>query len=790
MRHCEGKGFGLFAEEGIPVSAFVAEFTGEIISRDDLSERMRSLVEQNCSPHQYMIQLKAKTFIDCSRKGSIARFINHSCEPNCRLEVWTVRNRLRVGVFSMAAVACGEELTFDYQWEPSGMPPTKCCCGKPSCRGYLEVFRSDNERAAFVGAGQWVNSRDCLPSAADQLASHLPGKRIKIWDDNGMGYIESKVLEYAGPNDEFSVFVLDGSTSTEVLRLSPTVGNWYWFDDTKSIISIKKKVISYVGIHDSFTNVCLQENELVSEGDATDDESTDAPSIPLPSTGSDQQASIKVRQSVEQLSPCKVNRETLRIKGIVAQHLLGEECSTSLSSALTSTADATRLSNSLLKHLFAEYELRAKLFRIDQCDGDNLFSFDVEVCGEKFQIQTLRRMMKVVHERCKDAWRNSSDQALHRLERRQSVIFTHDWRMLPMSDIALTAAAQPSFAAMNHACMPCGKMNRCLEMSLLPTITKGNGRAKLSAPDSSAQQMSSKSAEHNLLLNLKSIVSRLNFPRSVSLCGMALLLRYVRLIEDTLLAKDTTIVLAAIVLLALKSKNLFKFKLSVKVICAAYCQVFSRMENEVTGLDSYLPKVFEKEREVYAALHFDAFVPSVHVKLLAIASFENLSATSSPLFNALKEVGESSDILLELILINNSSTGVAFMWDVLQIACLLCVFGLECHFNYLETPPLLSRIIASCSQAHDITGATAIWTLIHVVQVIQSDICCYKCSGLDVDCLNGEGDEVESAISGWAHKVFAECTVELARNTMNCLGSLGSVKPSSSTAPHHRLPGR
>lgn len=71
------------------------------------------------------MELKEDTYLDASRKGSISRFINHSCEPNCTVEVWTVGRRLRVGIFSLKDIPAGTELTFDYRWERSTRPPTK-----------------------------------------------------------------------------------------------------------------------------------------------------------------------------------------------------------------------------------------------------------------------------------------------------------------------------------------------------------------------------------------------------------------------------------------------------------------------------------------------------------------------------------------------------------------------------------------------------------------------------------------------------------------------------------------
>jgi len=58
--------------------------------------------------------------IDATRKGNLARFMNHSCNPNCELQKWVVGSRLRMGIFTLRNIEKNEELTFDYQFERYG----------------------------------------------------------------------------------------------------------------------------------------------------------------------------------------------------------------------------------------------------------------------------------------------------------------------------------------------------------------------------------------------------------------------------------------------------------------------------------------------------------------------------------------------------------------------------------------------------------------------------------------------------------------------------------------------
>ena len=76
--------------------------------------------------------------LDATR-GSIARFINHSCAPNCRMIKWTVSGKPRMALFaSDEGIMTGEELTYDYNFDPfSAKNVQECRCGAQGCRGVL-----------------------------------------------------------------------------------------------------------------------------------------------------------------------------------------------------------------------------------------------------------------------------------------------------------------------------------------------------------------------------------------------------------------------------------------------------------------------------------------------------------------------------------------------------------------------------------------------------------------------------------------------------------------------------
>ncbi len=77
--------------------------------------------------------------IDATTRGSIARFVNHSCNPNCRMEKWTVSGQPRMALFAGdRGIMTGEELTYDYNFDPYSLKNVQACrCGERGCRGVL-----------------------------------------------------------------------------------------------------------------------------------------------------------------------------------------------------------------------------------------------------------------------------------------------------------------------------------------------------------------------------------------------------------------------------------------------------------------------------------------------------------------------------------------------------------------------------------------------------------------------------------------------------------------------------
>nr|XP_057919686.1 histone-lysine N-methyltransferase, H3 lysine-36 specific isoform X2 [Doryrhamphus excisus] len=140
------RGWGLRAVSNIKKGAFVSEYVGEVIDEEECRARIRH-AQENDICNFYMLTLDKDRIIDAGPKGNQARFMNHSCQPNCETQKWTVNGDTRVGLFALQEIPEGVELTFNYNLECLGNGKTACKCGAPNCSGFLGV-RPKNQPSA------------------------------------------------------------------------------------------------------------------------------------------------------------------------------------------------------------------------------------------------------------------------------------------------------------------------------------------------------------------------------------------------------------------------------------------------------------------------------------------------------------------------------------------------------------------------------------------------------------------------------------------------------------------
>lgn len=130
------KGMGLRATAALQPGDFVMEYVGEVLDYKQFKSRVKQQAKMG-QEHHYFMALNSDEVIDASYKGNVSRYMNHSCDPNCETQKWTVNGVLRVGFFVKKAVEPLTELNFDYQFERYGKEAQKCFCGSENCRGFI-----------------------------------------------------------------------------------------------------------------------------------------------------------------------------------------------------------------------------------------------------------------------------------------------------------------------------------------------------------------------------------------------------------------------------------------------------------------------------------------------------------------------------------------------------------------------------------------------------------------------------------------------------------------------------
>jgi len=175
IRRSSIDGRGAFALRRIPKGTRIVEYTGDRISPSEADRRQ----ERKRSERTYFFTVNSRVVIDASHRGSRARFINHSCEPNCASTV----EKGRVYIEAVRDIEPGEELSYDYRlvidgsgWRESGAE-FPCYCGTANCRHTLLYVpkRSLAEARRELGA-----RRNGAPAAAPRTAGARNGARPPV----------------------------------------------------------------------------------------------------------------------------------------------------------------------------------------------------------------------------------------------------------------------------------------------------------------------------------------------------------------------------------------------------------------------------------------------------------------------------------------------------------------------------------------------------------------------------------------------------------------------------------
>lgn len=137
VRRSRIHGRGVFAARTIRKGTRIVEYKGDVTTWAIARKRPDS--DPDNPHHTFIFERDDGKVIDAGRGGNAARWINHSCDPNCE----TCEEDGRVFIEAVRTIRAGEELTYDYQLTVDGRLGRKsreayaCRCGAPRCRGTM-----------------------------------------------------------------------------------------------------------------------------------------------------------------------------------------------------------------------------------------------------------------------------------------------------------------------------------------------------------------------------------------------------------------------------------------------------------------------------------------------------------------------------------------------------------------------------------------------------------------------------------------------------------------------------
>ena len=131
-------GSGIFASKKIRKGTNIIEYIGEKILKkegDKRSEkRIKKYLHSKSTGSVYIFELNKKYDIDGSPYYNKARYINHSCDPNCEV----FGTGLKVWVYAMKNIKKGDELSYDYGFSfDEDFKNYPCKCNSKNCCGYI-----------------------------------------------------------------------------------------------------------------------------------------------------------------------------------------------------------------------------------------------------------------------------------------------------------------------------------------------------------------------------------------------------------------------------------------------------------------------------------------------------------------------------------------------------------------------------------------------------------------------------------------------------------------------------
>lgn len=131
-------GMGVFASRDIPKGEYVFEYVGEKITKKESDERADRLLEsyeedKEQNPGVFIFTLNKRYDIDGNVPWNTARWINHSCDPNCESDI----EDGQIWIKSIRDIKKGEEIVYNYGYDVENYEDHPCWCGSKRCVGYI-----------------------------------------------------------------------------------------------------------------------------------------------------------------------------------------------------------------------------------------------------------------------------------------------------------------------------------------------------------------------------------------------------------------------------------------------------------------------------------------------------------------------------------------------------------------------------------------------------------------------------------------------------------------------------
>ena len=132
-------GTGVFANKNIPKNTKVIQYIGEKITKKEGDKRSARRIKEYLNSEKtgsvYIFELNSKYDIDGSVQYNKARYINHSCDPNCEVNI----SNNEIWISSIKKIKKGKELNYDYGYEfdEDDFRDHVCKCGSKDCIGFI-----------------------------------------------------------------------------------------------------------------------------------------------------------------------------------------------------------------------------------------------------------------------------------------------------------------------------------------------------------------------------------------------------------------------------------------------------------------------------------------------------------------------------------------------------------------------------------------------------------------------------------------------------------------------------